>query len=336
MPEYVIHVGPYKTGSSYLQAGLAENAATLEAAGIHVASAWSDHALNPSQSGLVSGLTEAGLSALRPVFEAWERSSYSRVVVSCEELSTLSPGQVQMLRGLTNGAPVSIVFYVRRWPELLASEWQEYVKQGKTLQLPEVIVHNLRNPERSRIINPDLFLKPYEAVFGRAALKLIPYSVITDCGGDIFDEFAKHFLQPAMVARPRQRMVNPSFPAPKIELLRLFNCLDQEAGVNHTRRMLRFLELQHSPLPVTKMIDFLNIFAKTIVLADDDAAARDVALANNMAYRGCSVLPLPYGGLYSSRATTLVFIRPDYGLTPGFAETLRQLRLDLLAVDGVG
>ena len=183
----------------------------------------SDHALNPSQSGLVSGLTEAGLSALRPVFEAWERSSYSRVVISCEELSTLSPGQVQMLRGLTNGAPVSIVFYPRRWPELLASEWQEYVKQGKTLQLPEVIVHNLRNPERSRIINPDLFLKPYEAVFGRAALKLIPYSVITDCGGDIFDEFAKHFLQPAMVARPRQRIVNPSFPAPKIELLRLFN-----------------------------------------------------------------------------------------------------------------
>ena len=335
MPEYVIHIGPYKTGSSYLQAGLAENAAALEAAGIHVASVWSDHFLNPSQSGLTRGLTTEGLPATRAIFGAWRQSGWHKVVISCEELSTLSPVQVRMLAALTEGSPVRIVYYIRRWSELLASEWQEYVKQGSTLQLVEVLVHNLRDARRSRIINIDLSLRVFADVFGRGALRLVPYSGLMDEGADIFEAFAASFLGPVAVVPPRRRIRNRSFPAEKIELLRVFNCLEEDAGGDRTRRLIRFLELEHAPLPMTKLQAYLRGFAKTIEIADDDAAVREVVTDNHASYRDCALPPLPLAGFYQPKPSKLTFIRPDYALMPGFAEAARQLRQDLLALEGL-
>ena len=335
MPEYVIHIGPYKTGSSYLQAGLAENSVLLEAAGIHVAAVWSDHFLNPSQSGLTQGLTEEGLPATRLIFDAWRQSDWRKIVISCEELSTLSPVEVRMLKDLTADASVSIVYYIRRWSELLASAWQEYVKQGSTLQLVEVLVHNLRDAARSRIINIDLSLRSFATVFGRSALKLVPYSNLMDEGADIFAGFVASFLDEAAVVSPRSLIMNASFGPEKIELLRVFNCMEQDPGGDRTRRLIRFLELEHGPAPAMALMEYLKGFSKTIEIADDDAAVREVVAGNHAAYRDCALPPMPDSGFYQPRSSKLTFIRPDYGLTPGFAEAARQLRQDLLALEGL-
>ena len=156
---FVIHIGPYKTGSTYLQRCLAENAAALQDAGIVLARMWEDNPLKPSHTGLVHRLVTERRAELEPVFAAWRRSHAGMVVISCEDLSAMSREYVKtlMLRELIGDSPATIVFYVRRWSELLSSEWKEYVGIDSTRLLPFFYLHHAPAPLRDLLLRLDSF-----------------------------------------------------------------------------------------------------------------------------------------------------------------------------------
>jgi hypothetical protein len=64
----------------------------------------------------------------------------------------------------------------------------------------------------------------------------------------------------------------------------------------------------------------------------DDGAVRDVLLANRKDYAACVVAPVDEARVYPAKAVRVRFIRPEYALTPGFAEAVHTLRRDLLAI----
>jgi len=328
----VIHIGPYKTATSYLQTCLHEKAAALGNIGIHVASQWNDSPLNPSHTGLVQRLNSERKHELQSTFAQWRAERHRMVVVSCEDLSSIGPIQVLMLSELTAGIPVSIIYYVRRWSELLASEWQEYVKQGSTLPLIDVLAHNLLDPIRSRIINIDATVGVFARFLGKSAIRLVSYDSVLEEEGDLFTHFTKNFLGNPPLPATKFRIVNPSLAPAQTELLRIFNCLDQEFGARHCHRMLRFLELQHGPAPMTKLLDHIGQYVRTLDLDDDAPAVRETLARNRSDYAECAVLPAAAQSFYPSKTTQFRFISPDYALAPGFAEAARQLRLDLLAI----
>ena len=330
---FLFHVGPHKTGTSYIQAGLRLYAAALGKAGVHVARQWEDGPLNPSHTGLVSRLNSERLHELKAVFSAWRALGDGLVVVSCEELATIArePVKVLMLRELTQGCDVSIVYYARRWTELLASEWQEYVKQGSTLPLTEVLVHNLRDPAVSRIINIDATLAVYARYFGASAIRVVSYDSVVDSGDDLFAHFTRTFLGGAGLAPQPIPAVNTRLTASRTEMMRLFNILQQESGIA-SHHLLRFLDLQHAPAPLTALLEHLARYPRTIDVDDDDPAVRAVLRENAAQYRARTVAPAPDGRLYAPGAAALAFIGTDYALAPGFAEALRKLWRDLLVL----
>ena len=305
----------------------------LRAAGIVLPHKWEDNPLNPSHTGLVARLVTERRSELEPLFAAWRRTDET-VVISCEDLSAMSREYVKtlMLRELVGDSPATIVFYVRRWSDLLSSEWKEYVKQGSTLQFLEVLVHNLRNPGKSRIINIDACLSVYRDLFGTPSIRVIAYDAVVASGIDIFAHFCHACLGGLNVTPQLRPRANESLTAAQTELMRLFNVLGRDAEIDSSG-LLRFFYLQHTPAPLRALLTRLEEFKTSIELSDDDPAVRDVLRDNRRQYAGCALPPAAHDSFYEPRTAQQNFVRSDYALLPGFAEAVRSLWAALLDVE---
>jgi len=316
-----------------LQNCFAFNQEKLEHAGIHLARIWDENPGKPSHTGLYHRLSNERRSELEPVFAAWRESHYRSVLISCEAIAALSlePAKVEILRYLTQGSQVTLVYYVRRWSSLLASEWQQYVRQGFKQQLAEVLVHNLRDPWHARSINIDVSLRVFADIFGKDSIRLVSYDCVRESGQDIALHFADQFLDGVKLALPAGLDANVSLAPERIEMMRLFNCLEQDAQPGP--HLHRFLALAQMPAPMTRLLAHMANYEGSLLLSDDDSAVRDVLLANRKTYAACVVAPVDEARVYPAKAVRVRFIRPDYALTPGFAEEVHRLRRNLLAID---
>jgi hypothetical protein len=326
MPEIVLHIGPHKTGTSHIQACLKHHAPALEALGVHVPRAWEDTPLNPSHTGLIARLNSERRDELRPVFAAWRRSRYRTIAISCEELGSLEehPVKARMLYELTEGMNVRVVFYVRRWTTLLASVWQEYIKQGSTLTLPEVAAHNLADPAASRIINIDTRLGIFAELFGISSIHVVGYNALVDSGVDIFEDFATRFLHAPGLPKLDLPPANPSMSYAQAEMMRLFNILQQGTG-RDGRPLLRFLLTAYPPAPLAPLLRNLEGHDNFLELRDDSSAVLPV-LRDNAAKYGEGLWPKTVAPLlYQPRPARLPYVRTDAMLAPGFAERTRAL-----------
>ena len=331
---FIIHIGPYKTGSTYLQRCLLENAAVLQHAGILLARLWEDHPLKPSHTGLVHRLVTERRAELEPVFAAWKTSDAQAVVISCEDLSAMSREYVKtlMLRELIGDAPATIVFYARRWSELLSSEWKEYVKQGSTLPFLEVLAHNLRDPVRSRIVNIDACLSTYRDLFGIDSIRVISYDEVLASGADLFEHFVGACLGRPEIKTQAQQVLNRSLTAAQTELMRLFSVLGRQAGIDSSR-LLRFFYLQHAPSPLRDLVLLLERSETAIELSDDDPSVREVLAGNHRLYARTALPPIADELLYVPKTVQVKFIASEYALSPGFAEAVRSAWKALLDVE---
>jgi hypothetical protein len=333
MPELVLHIGPHKTGTSHIQACLKHHAPALEKLGVHVPRAWEDTKLNPSHTGLTARLYSEGLPELRQVFAGWRRSHYRTIAVSCEDLGALEehPIRLHMLRELTEGMSVRIVFYVRRWTTLLASVWQEYIKQGSTLTLPEVAAHNLADPAASRIINIDCRLGIFADLFGMSSIQVVGYDALVDSGVDIFEDFAARFLHAPGLPKLSLPPSNPSMSYAQAEMMRLFNIFQQGTG-RDGRPLLRFILSPYPPGPLEPLLGNLKGHDNALELRDDSLAVLPVLRASAAKYGECTWPRADASLLYQPREAKLAYVRTDAMLAPGFAERTRALWKTLSAM----
>lgn len=133
------------------------------------------------------------------------------------------------------------------------------------------------------------------------------------------------------LALPASHEANVSLAPERIELMRLFNCLDRDAKTGH--HLHRFLALAHTPAPMARLLAHMARPEGSLLLSDDDTALRDVLIANREAYAACAVAPVEAARFYPVKTVRVRFIRPEYALKPGFAEEVHSLRRDLLAID---
>ena len=127
-------------------------------------------------------------------FEFLNGSGNETVLLSAEDLVGLSAANILTLRSLLGGASARVIFYCRRWSELLPSGWQELVKHGHTMTLPEFFSAHVVNAPGSNIINYGQALDRYAEHFGLENISLVSYSNIIDNNGDLFVHFCRNFL----------------------------------------------------------------------------------------------------------------------------------------------
>jgi hypothetical protein len=224
-PVLHLHVGPHKTGSTYLQKALSANRDRLAAAGWlypeEGTSGFGHHEVVnlhrgwrlPDAAGLAAGL--AGLAG----------RGDANLLLSSENFVFLTAAQ---LAGLRDGFPrhrVGVSFVYRSLAEVWPSHWQELVKHGEWLPFHDYLATVLGARDRfdASVVDPLVQLEKLAGVFGRENLVVIPYNAVTDGGGDLLPAFLAAALGLELELPGGNAAVNPSLPPETIEMIRLLN-----------------------------------------------------------------------------------------------------------------
>jgi hypothetical protein len=322
MPRYVIHVGPHKTGSTYLQVQFQNLAPHLKARGILYPAIWLDSRA-PGHVRLAERLRSGTDAGLADEFALLNSSSSDVVLISSEDLTSLPVESLALLKSYVADHQVSIVYYCRRWLEILPSAWQETVKHGHTTSIPEFMTANLINPYASHILNYAHQLDRFELVFGPESLSLVSYSNVIERGMDLGQHFFRSFLSWPNVPAATGPRPNASIGVLDIELIRALNVTASIRGRS------RSAELRSKYLLKKKALDLSLIFAAM--------ERHPCEIRFNENFRGLKTLHeeifekygvrliLPRSGLFffQQKQGLIEYVKPDYLLEPGVAETLR-------------
>lgn len=222
MPKYIIHIGPHKTGTKFLQGAFSSMPDALLAGSVYYPRQWIMDDTG-SHLGLIRALHSSNVDGLKEEFSALNQSRYAKILLSSEDLSDLRGDNIAKLRQLIDGSPVEIVFYCRAYAQIISSSWQESVKQGSVMTLPEYVSNNCIDTFGSNLFNFNVVLNEFANVFGKDNIKTVSYEAVLRSGENLADHFAKTFLGlPDLCGRSLQRS-NESLTIFESEMMRFLN-----------------------------------------------------------------------------------------------------------------
>ena len=327
MPRYVLHIGPSKTGSTYLQRRLFHARAALLADGICYPDNWWTKAAQIDHNPLTELLRRNRFAEVAAEFRRIAAQDHRIVVISSEDIEGLAPAQFAALRAAMGSDPVEVVFYCRRWSERMPSIWKQVVKTGLCPTLPEWYTAAVRHAHFSALANYSLIWNIVCEVFGRSSLRLVSYDRLRDARIDLFRHFSASFLdwqEPAGLAGDGL-LENVSLNATDTEILRALNWLDAAARGPHSRFMhVRFIEMR--PQFDTRSIE--QMMAGSTAGFEISDASEDFRLSwRDMQQFGDCLVPRspPRTPLFEFRSATAPYEKPGYLVNEGAAAELHRL-----------
>ena len=324
MTRFILHVGPHKTGTTYLQVIFDALRSVLNEQGVCVPSMWNATAGLPSHLKFVSALRNRDIDRLRGQIKEILVQGHKYVVITSEDLSRLSLDEIVVLGGLLDPVATQVVYYVRRWPESLPSLWQEMVKHGRTLTLPEFLMRQFSD-YNGFATRDTTVLDKYSAVFGANNVKIVPYSGIVDNGGDIASHFLETFLNLPHLGLPDVGRLNVSFSILDIELIRSLNALHARAyGKPSAAVRIWYIENKDT-LDIRSVMAAMQENIATVRL---DEAESPLALSSREVLRRYAhsiVSPGSKEALHQPRSADIAYVDANYLLEVGFAKTLGDL-----------
>jgi hypothetical protein len=324
--QFVVHLGPHKTGTTYLQESFVRLRSQLRERGTLYPDWWGILA----HGELLQRLLEPPSPELEAQFAKLHADRAERVLISIEGLVGLPEKSIFYLRNLIGNSAASIVFYVRSWADVFPSTWREVIKEGSTRNLPEFLLTHLIDPWSDLTANFDTGLSLYLKHFGERALNLVSYDQVLSDGQDLFQHFAKSFLRwddpPAL---PLGR-INASHSATDTEIIRVLNSIEtQSNGSTPSPRRARFLSENYLRLKADGAFPQLQRALENHIsrIPIDERAEAMRALHRNLfsKYKKFLVHPHLEHEFFTPRRVEIPYIRSDYLLRPGVAEDLQQL-----------
>jgi hypothetical protein len=322
----IIHIGPHKTGSSYLQACFRQYREVLRARGVVVPAAW-ESAGNAAQTVLVAALREGGNyeSALKTMAEI-RMEDAPTLLISAEDLCTLGAPAVQRLRDLLGDSDVTIVYYARRTSDLLFSSWQEDVKHNASMTFPEYVLNHVRNPQASLFFNLDVRLKHFIEVFGKDSIRIVGYSALRDNGIDLFRHFAQRILDWHNIEpEPQSREINIAATPEQIELLRSLNQIEKLKNPELPRNLRTRLDAAMKHLDLSFLFGQMAACRKIFVFSDAVPMFTRFHREQRQLYAANVVPPCPAEFLFRLARKEIPYIGSDFMLRPGVLEALHEI-----------
>jgi hypothetical protein len=328
VPQYLIHIGPFQTGTTYLQHAFTQLRPQLAARGINYPGAWGGP---HGHHTLAAALADDDDASPVEGFAALNRSAADTIILSSEEFSKMGDAAVRRLHALLGGAPATVVFYCRRWSELIPSLWREAVKHGSLTTFPEYLVSCLADPLSAEELNFDHVLTRYASVFGPRALRLVSYNGVLEAQMDLLTHFCQHFLNWPNPPPTGLDRVNESLDMVDTEIIRALNALEWTRAREERERLHKpFLE-QKSGLPVRLLVEkSMQYLVNSIRINDAAPGLARLHAGLIERYRAALVPPFPVAGLFKPRASDVSYIRQDYLFAEGALDTLRAMQAKLL------
>lgn len=159
-----LHVGPHKTGSSYIQKFLFENRKQLENSGF----------IYPDLS---NQMGEGHHEIAKPGFIETESKAYFQnlsnkylgkdmsLILSAENFIRLDEDHYNLLKDNLCCEDIKVVFFVRLPSAVLKSLWSERIKHGNLDSQHEFYLPHFHDPYSSQILNPMIYYNKLINVF---------------------------------------------------------------------------------------------------------------------------------------------------------------------------
>jgi hypothetical protein len=228
LPQFLLHIGPHKTASSFLQESLDKNADIISKFGYHV--------LTKEKYGAVFALTlKKNAQQKIPEHSKWYtdqvdlfqefvttiRRRNMSIILSSEELDDLKENAMAMLRDMLAGYNTTIIFFHRERLQLLRSTWAEMTRVNCTLKFISFLSNQMqRNLTDFGGLEMSETLHRYTKAFGSVSLHIILYDALVTLHLDPLKYIFRHILGISDIPlRPIVKVVNQS---PKSDL---FNCV---------------------------------------------------------------------------------------------------------------
>ena len=224
----ILHVGPHKTGTSYIQQRLvADRDLLLERARVVYPRTGQDTLFGHHSLATLFRDAADHSQEIRPLRE--ELTAGDTGLLSSERFSRLDRAQFARFRDHFPEFEIRVVAYLRVRSELLVSRWGESVKHGMDHSFPEFLSRILVAPYQSPIINQRLLLDVLADVFGKEHLDVLVYRPATD----LYAEFIRTIIGSEAVMSEScgtNALVNPSLPVHVTECLRLLHAMARARG----------------------------------------------------------------------------------------------------------
>jgi hypothetical protein len=315
--EFILHVGPHKTGTTYIQTNLSRHRSVLLAKGILYPTQGTDTA-NPHCQALLSRcLARQDFASARAILDAVPRRSATKVVLSCEDMIELSDQAFLFLADMT-GPNNRVVFYYRPWPARLPSGWQEMLRKGGKATFPEYLAKHFQHPEHSGAINQHAVLDRLARSFGRERVEVVIFNEAVR--QDLFVHFVRHVLGGPDSLQPDPVATYASSSPVEAELMRVRNILLPE----ECRAPGAAFPSSHPDLS-----RLLESHVQTITLNDNRLPWRHYLDRLNDDYGDRVLRPRQQDRPFRPHQQQAKYVNPDYLLHPDVQRLLREATLPL-------
>lgn len=223
MKKLYLHIGPHKTGSTYIQKTFFENREKLASAGLlypdeNIGPQWGHHQLVEQIKGREEARINKFLSDLT-----------QDTIISSENLTYLGPDEIAFFGGFCTDFDVEVIYFKRGLAELLLSYWQEVVKHGSSVSYPKFVLRHVGNPFASGILNGVATLNKWKTVFGDKSPTIVDFDKIASDGADICDVLLHQVLGLDLSFGAGEK-INVSMNFVDVEIIRVLNALVSATG----------------------------------------------------------------------------------------------------------
>jgi hypothetical protein len=234
IPKLLLHIGPHKTGTTFIQEQLFAHSAQLNTRGINYVS--SGISMGCGQHAIVEEFQKSGRSPIL-ARAVQEFGHFSRNIISSENFDRLNAEQVASLAKTLRSVDTTVVYVMRRSDDLLISSWQEDIKHGAEATWSECFFPHMARPYDSQLFNPSVVLDLYHKNFP-GKVKVLNFDTLAADGTDLVTAL----LQTVAVSPPfevKQELVNASIPIPHVEVLRALNVMWRQHGNGRSNARVR-------------------------------------------------------------------------------------------------
>ncbi len=228
----LVHIGPFKTGTTSLQSALNACRAEMEKHGVHFACPESQTQPAPAVLAVTGSKALKGNRAPQP--EDWTNlmadvrdAGDKRVILSSEFFSDADDASIRRVLSDVPGGPVHVVVTLRPLVEIAPSQWQQHVQNG--LRTPYVTwLHRLFEDPDDRMTS--LFWRRHDhgTLVRRWAEAAGPHNLTVvvadkDDPGRVLRTFESLVGLPDGLLQPARRSANRSLLPGEVELVRQIN-----------------------------------------------------------------------------------------------------------------
>ncbi|MEP2716196.1 hypothetical protein [Pseudophaeobacter sp.] len=228
----IVHAGPHKTGTTFIQDSFANNRSDLLKSGwaYPIAGTYGSTGHHHLAHNFVEYIEADGADNRALRAEAQDiRENHLNMVLSAEGFCRWAPRKYIALAEVVGANSIEVIYTVRDPMTVFHSYWGEEVKQGFTASFADRFLESLCTPITDRVLNPMQDIAPLLRS-PEIDLHAVPYDELARRDENLFLHLLSAVLRIKDVPPSTNSKANSSLPIELTELLRLANLIHGEGA----------------------------------------------------------------------------------------------------------